>query len=709
MASGIRAQALLLSIVPLAFLLALLVIAWILQSKTEQTTAWSARSTNALNASDRILATLTDASRDVQAYTKKPSRASLDGYRRAVHLMPVESRELQALVKDEPALRPKAAKYAALTANIVGILEHYVGLLRAGRKAQAAQYGASNQVRGIATAWNASKSDFDQAERVITLARLSKLQRDIELLGRLLLACALVGILVSLFIAARFGVRIVRRLQQLADNARRLGAGETPQTLAGADEIAQLDTVYRDMALRIGQTLSEREEALAAYRREHLVASTLQRAMLPHQLPQIAGLRIDTAYVPAAGGAEIGGDWYDVFEISRRLVGISVGDVAGHGLRAATVMGAVRQSIRTAARDDDEPSSIMRRVNRVLCADEGTSVVTAFFGLLDLRTGTLRYALAGHPPPMVVRAGNKVELLPGEGFVLGVDPRIRFQTFETALDVGSGLVLYTDGLVEAERDYFKGMQQLEDAAAAECGEPSSNVAEGIQRRVFSHAAPRDDSALLFIGVTGLSAEPPSPERQGWHLDARDEASAHRVKRAVLWQLGGFASSDTDLCTIEAIFGELLSNVKRHTPGRADVTLERGTDGAILSFDDDGPPFAINGHTPPPDLMAESGRGLFHAGRPRPQRLRRTHRRTQPRRRRPPPRTRLESRNARASREADGAALAERRSTFWGGCPSTSSGQRHDRGRRASVAAWRRGFALRQAQDDIALGVTSRSE
>jgi len=607
-ASGIRAQALLLSIVPLAFLLALLVIAWVLQSKTEQTTAWSARSTEALNASDRILATVTDASRNIQEYTKKPSSASLDGYRRAVALLPAESRDLQALVSDEPALRPKAARYASLTTDIVGVLEHYVGLLRAGRKVQATAYGTSPRVRTVATAWSASKAGFDQAERVLTLSRLARLQRDIELLGRLLLACAVVGILISLYIAGRFGLRIVRRLQRLADNARQLGAGETPLTIEGADEIAQLDTVYREMALRIRQTVSEREEALEAYRREHIVASTLQRAMLPHELPQVAGLRIDTAYVPAAGGAEIGGDWYDVFEVSRRLVGISVGDVAGHGLRAATVMGAVRQSIRTAARDDDEPSSIVRRVNRVLCADEGTSVVTAFFGLLDLRTGTLRYALAGHPPPMIVRPG-RIELLPGEGFVLGVDPRIRFQTFETRLDVGSGLVLYTDGLVEAERDYFKGMQQLEDAAAAECGDPSTNIAEGIQRRVFSHAAPRDDSALLFIGVTGLSAEPPSPERQGWHLDARDEASAHRVKRALLWQLGGFASSDADLGAIEAIFGELLSNVKRHTPGPADVTLERGADGAILSFADDGPPFTINGHTPP-DLMAESGRGLF---------------------------------------------------------------------------------------------------
>ena len=607
--SGIRAQALLLSIVPLSFLVVLLVLAGILQNKTEQTAAWSARTTNALNASDRILATVTDASRNIQAYTKKPTPASLAGYRRAMAHLPSDTSALTSLAKDEPALRPLAARYASLTRDVAGVLDEYVRDLLAHQKAKATAFGASPHVRTIATQWAAAKASFDQAERVMTLARLEALHRDIELIGRLLLASAVTGILLSLFVAMRFGVRIVRRLKLLADNARRLGAGDTPNTIGGSDEIAQLDGVYREMALRIRQTLHEREEALEAYRREHIVASTLQHAMLPQRLPQIAGLRIDTAYVPAVGGTEIGGDWYDVFEVSKRLVGISVGDVAGHGLRAATVMGAVRQSIRTAARDDDEPSSIMRRVNRVLCADEGTSVVTAFFGLLDLRTGTLRYALAGHPPPMIVRPGRKVELLPGEGFVLGVDSRVRFQTFQADLDVGSGLVLYTDGIVEAERDYFKGMAQLEEAAGAECRDPSTNIAEGIQRRVFSHAAPRDDSALLFIGITGLSAEPPSSERQDWHLDARDEVSAHRVKRAELWQLGGFATSDADLGTVEAIFGELLSNVKRHTPGPADITLERGAEGAVLSFDDDGPPFTINGHAQP-DLMAESGRGLF---------------------------------------------------------------------------------------------------
>ncbi len=85
----------------------------------------------------------------------------------------------------------------------------------------------------------------------------------------------------------------------------------------------------------------------------------MQRALLPQDFPVRAGLRIDAAYVSAGEGADIGGDWYDVFALSETAIGISVGDVAGHGLRAASRMGAVRQSIRTAARADDDPRSCL--------------------------------------------------------------------------------------------------------------------------------------------------------------------------------------------------------------------------------------------------------------------------------------------------------------------------------------------------------------
>src|SRR5579875_2645128 len=104
------------------------------------------------------------------------------------------------------------------------------------------------------------------------------------------------------------------------------------------------------------QTLREKEGLLIAYEREQHIAATLQRALLPQQLPHIAGLRIDTAYVPASFDTQIGGDWYDAFALDERSIAFTIGDVSGHGLRAASAMGTVRQALRTAAREHIDPA-----------------------------------------------------------------------------------------------------------------------------------------------------------------------------------------------------------------------------------------------------------------------------------------------------------------------------------------------------------------
>src|SRR5947209_20320438 len=119
------------------------------------------------------------------------------------------------------------------------------------------------------------------------------------------------------------GLRIVRRLNHLSQNAERIENGIAPVALGGNDEIAFLDERYREMAVRL--------------RKEHNAALILQRALLPQELPEIPGIRIDCAYTSPGEREQIGGDWYDVFELSANTIGISIGDVAGHGLRSAAV------------------------------------------------------------------------------------------------------------------------------------------------------------------------------------------------------------------------------------------------------------------------------------------------------------------------------------------------------------------------------------
>ncbi|MDQ2872425.1 MAG: SpoIIE family protein phosphatase [Candidatus Eremiobacteraeota bacterium] len=592
--TNIRTKAILLSVVPLAFLLVLLALALSLQNHIDRTAAWSHESAGILNQSALVMKTLEDGSRSVVTYASSHRPSSLDGLRQASLAMPMELAALRRLTAQEPAQAVRAAQLSAQMRQGFAILNAYARDLETGQGAKARALGASPATRSLSAHLNATDANLEQRQREMTIARFEELRSQLQTFGLVLVLCCVVGILLTLFTTARFGFGIAHRLQILADNARRLGAGETTAPIGGNDEIVDLDTAYHDMARRIA--------------REHDVATMLQRALLPQELPKIPGLRIDTAYMPAARDTEIGGDWYDVFSISPSHVGISVGDVAGHGLRAATTMGAVRQAVRTAARVEADPATVLGHVNRSLCADDG-DVVTAFLGILELRSGRLRYSIAGHPPPLIVSAAGVVEPLEEGGLVLGADRGARYAENEICMPANTGILLYTDGIIEVERDYFKGMRDLHSAFEAEHAANPPNLAEAIQERIFARAEPRDDSAILFVGITGNGAAPALQRRTTWTVDANVERDARRVKREVVRQISASVLNHGDLSCAELILGELLGNVARHTPGTAEVTLECERNRAVLHILDRGRPFSLKGRIVP-DVLAENGRGLF---------------------------------------------------------------------------------------------------
>jgi anti-sigma regulatory factor (Ser/Thr protein kinase) len=173
-------------------------------------------------------------------------------------------------------------------------------------------------------------------------------------------------------------------------------------------------------------------------------------------------------------------------------------------------------------------------------------------------------------------------------------------------------VLYTDGIVEVERDYLKGMRDLEAAVGAEFREPSANIAEGIQKRTFAHRPPRDDSAVLVLAVTELTPDP-ALEYPVWRFDAREVLVGRRVKRELLAALGALGPLQPESIIAEMVFGELLSNVVRHTPGAACVSFTVEDGHVVLSVEDYGALYSIGGlgiHTGATPEYAESGRGLF---------------------------------------------------------------------------------------------------
>jgi serine phosphatase RsbU (regulator of sigma subunit)/anti-sigma regulatory factor (Ser/Thr protein kinase) len=598
--SKIQSKAILLSIVPLAFLLVFLGVVVLLNIRTSEMTVWTRHATAVLDQSDEILTSIGSTNQAAVDYTLHPSPHALKNYAVRSATARDQTRQFAQMV-DAPAQKIRAAQYAALAERILSLIGEYVADVRSGHAARGRALVATRAVRTLGANFQSAKANFDRAERQLTSTRFRGLRDQVNLYGYILLALTFVGIILTLLTTGRFGVSIATRLRTLAQNAEKLGAGQTTTPVTGDDEIAELDRIYHEMAQRIHDTLS-------AYRREHYIASTLQRALLPQELPQVWGLRIDTAYAAAAHAAEIGGDWYDVFKLDERLVGISVGDVAGHGLRAAAIMGSVRQAIRIAARVRSEPGTVLDRVNKALCADEAGVIVTAFFATIDMRSGHTQYAVAGHPLPLVLHSGTQVEQLKGEGLILGVDPRAAYHGFDVDLSAGEALVGFTDGLIEVHRDYFKGMNDLIEAVKTEYGAMSSeNIAERIKDRILAGVEPADDSAVLFVGITNLGVNG-TPQKKTWKLNVRERGAAYRVRRALLWDLSGRVPTGSDLSGVELILGELLSNVAQHTPGQAEVSLEFHDDEARLLVRDHGEPFT-NEECEMPDALAPNGRGL----------------------------------------------------------------------------------------------------
>ncbi len=491
LSSRIRTQTILLSVVPVAFLLILLVIALLIQRTTLASADWSANSERTLAQSDRVAAILREAGRAGAAYGAKHDSQDLRAYRAAQRAMPAELEQLIAM-STVPEQRARAQRLAASTTRGMNLIATYVHLMSSGRVAQARVLATQPATQALGRQIERDTASFNAAQSRLANEHTHQVRARVFRYEWILIVCCVLGVLTSLYMTVRFGFSIVQRLQLLAESAQRLGSGAPSEPIEGDDEIAVLDRVYHMMTHRI--------------QREHAVASVLQKALLPHDLPAMPGLRIDAAYTPAARESEVGGDWYDVFALSPTCIGISVGDVAGHGLHAASVMGTARQAIRTAAFIDSEPSNVLFQLNRMACMDSSATVITSFFSTLDLTSGTLRYAVAGHPAPLTIRSGGEVALLEGRGLMLGVQPNVQYQTYETTLDVGSGLLLYTDGIVEPSRNYLQGMDALVESLRTACSEAPQNVAQAIQRHIASKSTLRDDAAILFVGVTQLVKE-----------------------------------------------------------------------------------------------------------------------------------------------------------------------------------------------------------
>ena len=267
--------------------------------------------------------------------------------------------------------------------------------------------------------------------------------------------------------------------------------------------------LYGLQLLRISDRLASQERAAATERRERAelyaafevekrIADTLQEAFTHRPLPFLEPLRFSASYVPATEDTKVGGDWYDVMALSENRVLFAIGDVTGHGIDAAVTMNVARQSLISAALLDSDPAAVLARANAEIYSRE-TRLVTAIAGVADATNFEFAYAVAGHPPPILLEPGRPPRMLECGSLPLGAVAGTVYTVRRIQTVPGAILVLYTDGAVEHSRDVIKGEELLLQAIGAARESLETDIATYVHDAIFSGRSVGDDVAILTVG------------------------------------------------------------------------------------------------------------------------------------------------------------------------------------------------------------------
>jgi PAS domain S-box-containing protein len=240
------------------------------------------------------------------------------------------------------------------------------------------------------------------------------------------------------------------------------------------------------------------------YTREHTTAVTLQRSLLPRDIPPVAGLEIAYRYQPAGRAAQVGGDWFDVIPLDAGQAALVVGDVTGHGIHAAAIMGQLRTTTAALARLGCPPEEIMAQLGGVVAGHGDETGATCLLAVYDPASRRCKLTSAGHLPPALRHPGGPSEFLDvPAGVMLGAGQG-RYPVLDIELPPGSVLALYTDGLVEQPgQDIGTGMSRLARALAAGPPRSPEQLCDSVLARLAPR--PRDDITLLLARTTARTA------------------------------------------------------------------------------------------------------------------------------------------------------------------------------------------------------------
>ncbi|MGW1025472.1 SpoIIE family protein phosphatase [Streptomyces sp. NPDC002577] len=406
------------------------------------------------------------------------------------------------------------------------------------------------------------------------------------------------------------------------------------------DERSVLTTVARMLAQalsRAGTAESERE-----------LTDGLQRSMMPTLGPEIPGMNVAARYVPTGGGLQVGGDWYDMIPLPSGRIALVIGDVQGHDVRAAGLMGQLRIALRAYASEGHRPDAVLSRASRFLYGitdaltygstagpapadDPDPRFATCLYVEADPRTGVLEIARAGHPDPVIRMGDGTVLIRPTAGGPpLGVDPDVDYPTTQLALEPGETMLICTDGLIETGGhdletgwarirsvleehrpappeglESTKGLEELADVLVQAVHGPSSHHMTGplADRR-------EDDIAVLLLHRSSEPGRVVTSRRTVLTIAQAEPERVAGARQQLREMLHDWADADqTDSAVL--LVSELLTNVLVHTDSHALLVAEViGEEGArrlrieVTDASDDLP------HRRSPGELASSGRGLL---------------------------------------------------------------------------------------------------
>ena len=344
---------------------------------------------------------------------------------------------------------------------------------------------------------------------------------------------------------------------------------------------------FYDEDVRLLQLVADRL-ALALQARlsdvDRTAAQALQRSLVPARLPAIPGLDLAARYVPGDGSG-VGGDWYDLFVLPSGWPCLVIGDVVGHGLRAAVVMGRLRSALRAYALDGGDPDEVLSRLDHKVLHFEPGAMATALYAKFEPGLSRLRVSSAGHLPPISMTPGSEPEIveLPIDP-PLGVRLGLRRRTTILEVEPASLLCFYTDGLIERRGvNIDVGLRRLREAID---GGSAEQVCQGVMARLLGGQPLRDDAAVLVIRREEHAQVAPLEL-----VVAALPKSLREVRQAVRQWLSVVDASAEDVIDLQIVIGEAVTNSVEHAYGPSGgdivVRLEYAPPDVLITVRDHG--------------------------------------------------------------------------------------------------------------------------